>query len=196
MPLLTLKFSYTNRVLRPDSEAKNVYVTGTFDNWSKSIALKKKDDLFTATVPLNLGSKIVFKFVVDDQWVVSEDEEKETDEQGFLNNILSEETLLALDTHSTSSSPKLKQYLSRTTETSTFTAVSFLDSDDQYEHVPDHLESFGQIASEISPIADDSSMQATLSGSDDSRLPSEQVSVSTSPEVSSLITRVRKLFRY
>ncbi|ANZ73561.1 BA75_00577T0 [Komagataella pastoris] len=192
-----MKFSYTNRVFRPDSQAKNVYVTGTFDNWSKTIALKKKDDVFTATVPLNLGSKIVFKFVVDDQWVVSEDEEKETDDQGFLNNILSEETLLALDTtHSTSSSPKLKQYLSRTTETSTFTAVSFLDSDDQYEHVPDHLESFGQIASEISPIADDSSMQATLSGSDESRLPSEQVSVSTSPEVSSLITRVRKLFRY
>jgi hypothetical protein len=42
--------------------AEEVYVTGTFDNWTKSIQLEKKGDVFEKTVDLkDASSKIYYK---------------------------------------------------------------------------------------------------------------------------------------
>ena len=42
--------------------AEEVYVTGTFDNWSKSEKLEKVGDIFQKTVTLpNTGDKIYYK---------------------------------------------------------------------------------------------------------------------------------------
>lgn len=41
--------------------ANEVYVTGTFDNWSKSVQLEKKGDIFEKTVTLPTDKKISYK---------------------------------------------------------------------------------------------------------------------------------------
>jgi Glycogen recognition site of AMP-activated protein kinase len=42
--------------------AEDVYVTGTFDNWTKSEKLEKKDDIFEKTVALpDASEKIYYK---------------------------------------------------------------------------------------------------------------------------------------
>ncbi|KAF9351262.1 hypothetical protein BGX26_010704 [Mortierella sp. AD094] len=68
-----------------------VVVTGTFDNWEKSITLSRSHenkDNFEASVNVPRTQKILFKFVVDGQWMCSDSYATECDEQGNLNNVL------------------------------------------------------------------------------------------------------------
>ncbi|KAJ2974350.1 hypothetical protein NQ176_g6105 [Zarea fungicola] len=52
--------------------ADEVYVTGTFDNWTKSVQLEKKGDIFEKTVDLEIPSdKIYYK--VSELHMVSHD---------------------------------------------------------------------------------------------------------------------------
>ncbi|KAF3760854.1 hypothetical protein M406DRAFT_227431, partial [Cryphonectria parasitica EP155] len=76
--------------------AEEVYVTGTFDNWSKSEKMAKNGDAFEKTVELpDTSEKIYYKFVVDGLWTVNTTDPKEKDEGGNENNVLTPETLLA-----------------------------------------------------------------------------------------------------
>ncbi|KAI8718626.1 AMPK1-CBM domain-containing protein [Fusarium sp. LHS14.1] len=69
--------------------ADEVYVTGTFDDWTKSVKLEKTGDVFSKTVDLkDASSKIYYKFVVDGNWVINQSAANEPDTQGNVNNFL------------------------------------------------------------------------------------------------------------
>ncbi|MCJ1381888.1 hypothetical protein MMC17_005000 [Xylographa soralifera] len=70
--------------------AKEVHVTGTFDDWSKSVLLEKKDgDMHEKLVELpRADEKIYYKFVVDDNWITDHTAPQETDSANNTNNVL------------------------------------------------------------------------------------------------------------
>jgi hypothetical protein len=47
------------RAGQPD--AKEVFVTGTFDDWTQSVKLEKKGDIFEKTVELPADKKVLYK---------------------------------------------------------------------------------------------------------------------------------------
>lgn len=52
----------TQFLSREHPDAEEVFVTGTFDNWTKSVKLEKKGDVFEKTVELeNTSDKIYYK---------------------------------------------------------------------------------------------------------------------------------------
>lgn len=73
---------------RWDHPADEVYVTGTFDDWAKSIKLEKVDSGFAKKVELPLGQKILYKFVVDGNWTTDPSAPQEDDGASNVNNIL------------------------------------------------------------------------------------------------------------
>ncbi|OQN97096.1 hypothetical protein B0A48_16900 [Cryoendolithus antarcticus] len=69
--------------------ANEVYVTGTFDNWSKSTLLEKSGSAHEKTIELpETGDKILYKFVADGNWSYDHTAKSEADESGNLNNVL------------------------------------------------------------------------------------------------------------
>ncbi|KAK5661683.1 hypothetical protein OQA88_9783 [Cercophora sp. LCS_1] len=86
-----MKNWFTDGVLghcRPHN-AEEVYVTGTFDNWSKSEQLERVGDRFEKTVKLpNAAEKILYKFVVDGNWTTDHTAPQEKDHEGNENNVL------------------------------------------------------------------------------------------------------------
>ncbi|KAK3686381.1 Cruciform DNA binding protein [Vermiconidia calcicola] len=77
--------SYT---FRWDQPAEEVFVTGTFDNWSKSVKLDKKDTVHEKTIAVPASEKILYKFVVDGKWQNDPTTRSETDQGGYVNNVL------------------------------------------------------------------------------------------------------------
>ncbi|KAL6721445.1 Cruciform DNA binding protein [Lecanora helva] len=74
--------------------ASEVYVTGTFDDWARSVLLEKKGDHFEKLVELPLtNDKISYKFVVDGNWTTDHTAPQETDESNNVNNILLPENI-------------------------------------------------------------------------------------------------------
>ncbi|ODV82666.1 carbohydrate-binding module family 48 protein [[Candida] arabinofermentans NRRL YB-2248] len=71
----------------PSIDASEVYVTGTFDNWSKSCKLDKNESGFSKSIELP-GEKILYKFVVDGVWCTSTNAKLELDSSGIENNVL------------------------------------------------------------------------------------------------------------
>lgn len=81
------------RIIR-SHPASEVYVTGTFDNWSKSAKLENENGVFKKRVELPSAEKaIAYKFVVDDKWVNDHTKPTETDSEGNVNNILKPEEI-------------------------------------------------------------------------------------------------------
>ncbi|EME83230.1 carbohydrate-binding module family 48 protein [Pseudocercospora fijiensis CIRAD86] len=75
-----------------------VYVTGTFDNWSKSVKLDKKDQVHEKRVNLpQTDGKIYYKFVADGEWKHDHTAKTETDHEGNVNNVLSPDDLGPID---------------------------------------------------------------------------------------------------
>ncbi|KAK5999676.1 hypothetical protein QM012_005333 [Aureobasidium pullulans] len=69
--------------------AQEVYVTGDFDNWSKSVKLDKTGDSFRKTITLpGEESRIHYKFVVDGNWTTDSTAKQETDASGNVNNVV------------------------------------------------------------------------------------------------------------
>lgn len=80
--------SYT---FRWDHPAEEVYVTGTFDNWSKSVKLQKDGDSFTKTVDIpstTSAGTVHYKFVADGDWKHDPNGKTETDHEGNINNVI------------------------------------------------------------------------------------------------------------
>ncbi|KAK3316680.1 hypothetical protein B0H66DRAFT_604956 [Apodospora peruviana] len=74
--------------------AEEVYVTGTFDNWTKSEQLAKVGDSFEKTVTLpETSDKIYYKFVVDGKWTTDHTAPQEKDHEGNENNVLQPENI-------------------------------------------------------------------------------------------------------
>ncbi|GJN86643.1 hypothetical protein PLIIFM63780_010224 [Purpureocillium lilacinum] len=83
--------SYTFKWEHPAEEA---YVTGTFDNWQKTVKLEKSDGVFQKTVDIAHPShKIYYKFVVDNNWTINESSPHEPDSDGNVNNFLTQADL-------------------------------------------------------------------------------------------------------
>ena len=74
---------------RPHPEANDVHVTGTFDDWSKSVKLDKVGDTWEKDVELaKADEKILYKFVVNDEWIIDPEAPQEDDGHGNVNNVL------------------------------------------------------------------------------------------------------------
>ncbi|KAI8949085.1 hypothetical protein F4801DRAFT_554314 [Xylaria longipes] len=83
-------------VFKWNHPATEVYVTGTFDDWKKTEKLEKVGDSFEKTVALpDASSKILYKFVVDGEWVTDHTAPKETDASGNDNNVLTPERIVS-----------------------------------------------------------------------------------------------------
>ncbi|CAI5757234.1 unnamed protein product [Candida verbasci] len=76
----------------------DVIVTGTFDNWSKSLPLVKQGDgSFSLQVPLPpVKEHIYYKYVVDGEWEVNPNEKSTKDSEGNYNNWIEADDLKEL----------------------------------------------------------------------------------------------------
>ncbi|KAK3294988.1 uncharacterized protein B0H64DRAFT_199796 [Chaetomium fimeti] len=80
--------------------AEEVYVTGTFDNWTKSERLDRVGQIFQKTVTLpepESDAKIFYKFVVDGSWTTDHTAPQEKDHEGNDNNVLLPEQMDKLE---------------------------------------------------------------------------------------------------
>lgn len=60
----------------------------TLLQWSKSTKLVRSwEGSFSTTLKFRCGSKVLFKYIVDGQWVTSRHERTETDPNGNVNNV-------------------------------------------------------------------------------------------------------------
>lgn len=84
-------------VFRWTAPAEEVYVTGTFDKWSKSVKLTKDSGVFTKQVDLpSTSDDIFYKFVVDGNWTVDPQQPTKKDDKGNENNLLRKEDIKPL----------------------------------------------------------------------------------------------------
>jgi len=67
LPSLTMNDDTVPTVFRWEHGGRQVYITGTFNGWSKQIAMKRSGNDFTYIHNLKRG-KHAFKFIVDDEW--------------------------------------------------------------------------------------------------------------------------------
>lgn len=89
-----LKLAHTNPS-RP-AGPKEVIVTGTFDNWGKTLPLVKQvDGSYELTVPLLANETILYKYVVDGEWLVNQSQHVTRDGSGIENNSLEANDLVA-----------------------------------------------------------------------------------------------------
>ncbi|CRG85275.1 hypothetical protein PISL3812_02380 [Talaromyces islandicus] len=80
-------------------KANEVFVTGTFDDWGRTVRLEKKGDIFEKEVqlPATPTGKIEYKFVVDGEWVTDKNVREENDGHNNINNVLFPEDLKTAD---------------------------------------------------------------------------------------------------
>ncbi|KNG51671.1 carbohydrate-binding module family 48 protein [Stemphylium lycopersici] len=77
----------------PEHSANEVYVTGTFDDWRKTVKLDQEDGIFKKTVELP-KEHIQYKFVVNGNWCTNDSARKEDDGHGIINNVLLPEDIV------------------------------------------------------------------------------------------------------
>jgi len=82
-----LYFQDVNTVFRWNYGGNEVYVTGTFTNWENHVKLQKAGNEFSAILALPKGVHR-YKFIVDDEWRFSPDDNNSPDENGYINNII------------------------------------------------------------------------------------------------------------
>mmetsp|Transcript_24897 Transcript_24897/g.31245 ORF Transcript_24897/g.31245 Transcript_24897/m.31245 type:complete len:344 (-) Transcript_24897:2558-3589(-) len=74
-------------VFRWEHGGRQVYVTGTFNNWQKQIQMHRSGNDFTYIHNLKKG-KHAFKFVVDDEWRFAPDQPTVADVEGRITNFI------------------------------------------------------------------------------------------------------------
>lgn len=95
--------SYTFKWLHPANE---VFVTGTFDGWEKTVKLERAESgHFAKTVQLpKTDEPIIYKFVVDGNWTTDHTTARHIDSHDNINNILFPRDIAPSATLQTSSS--------------------------------------------------------------------------------------------
>ncbi|KAI4712318.1 hypothetical protein J4E85_006561 [Alternaria conjuncta] len=76
-----------------EHSANEVYVTGTFDDWRKTVKLENEDGIFKKTVELP-KTHTQYKFVVNGNWCTNDSARKEDDGHGIINNVLLPEDIV------------------------------------------------------------------------------------------------------
>mmetsp|Transcript_3424 Transcript_3424/g.10588 ORF Transcript_3424/g.10588 Transcript_3424/m.10588 type:complete len:203 (-) Transcript_3424:105-713(-) len=74
-------------VFRWEHGGRQVYVTGTFNNWQRQIPMHRSGNDFTYIHNLKKG-KHAFKFIVDDEWRFAPDQPTVADVEGRINNFI------------------------------------------------------------------------------------------------------------
>lgn len=74
-------------VFKWEHGGKHVYITGTFNNWSKQIPMHRSGNDFTYVHNLKRG-KHAYKFIVDDEWRYAPDQPTIADVEGQINNFI------------------------------------------------------------------------------------------------------------
>mmetsp|Transcript_13839 Transcript_13839/g.22930 ORF Transcript_13839/g.22930 Transcript_13839/m.22930 type:complete len:252 (+) Transcript_13839:144-899(+) len=74
-------------VFRWEHGGRNVYITGTFNNWDKQIPMHRSGNDFTYIHNVKRG-RHAFKFVVDDEWRFAPDQPTVADIEGRINNFI------------------------------------------------------------------------------------------------------------
>mmetsp|Transcript_23727 Transcript_23727/g.63816 ORF Transcript_23727/g.63816 Transcript_23727/m.63816 type:complete len:249 (-) Transcript_23727:30-776(-) len=74
-------------VFRWEHGGRQVYITGTFNNWEKQIQMHRSGNDFTYIHNLKKG-KHAFKFIVDDEWRFAPDQPTVADIEGRINNFI------------------------------------------------------------------------------------------------------------
>ncbi|OQE30855.1 hypothetical protein PENFLA_c002G01257 [Penicillium flavigenum] len=69
-------------------KASEVFVTGTFDDWGKTVKLDRVGDIFVKEVTISPVQKIHYKFVVDGIWTTDPNVREEDDGNNNINNVL------------------------------------------------------------------------------------------------------------
>lgn len=71
----------------PRTDAASVVLTGTFDNWSKSIPLTKSLNGFTGSIKIPWNKTIAYKYIVDGNWSLDDSKPKRVELGGYVNNV-------------------------------------------------------------------------------------------------------------
>jgi 5'-AMP-activated protein kinase, regulatory beta subunit len=74
-------------VFRWEHGGRQVYITGTFNGWSRQIPMHRSGNDFTYIHNLKRG-KHAFKFIVDDEWRFAPDQPTVHDIEGRINNFI------------------------------------------------------------------------------------------------------------
>lgn len=74
-------------VFKWDHGGRNVYITGTFNNWERQIPMHRSGNDFSYVHNLKRG-KHAFKFIVDDEWRFAPDQPTVADIEGRINNFI------------------------------------------------------------------------------------------------------------
>jgi len=87
LDLLTLDDETVPTVFRWEHGGRQVYITGTFNGWSRQIPMHRSGNDFTYIHNLKRG-KHAFKFIVDDEWRFAPDQPTVADIEGRINNFI------------------------------------------------------------------------------------------------------------
>lgn len=74
-------------VFKWEHGGKNVYITGTFNNWERQIPMHRSGNDFTYVHNLKRG-KHAYRFIVDDEWRFAQDQPTIADIEGRINNFI------------------------------------------------------------------------------------------------------------
>lgn len=74
-------------VFRWEHGGRDVYITGTFNDWNRQIPMHRSGNDFTYIHNLKRG-KHAFKFIVDDEWRFAPDQPTVADIDGRINNFI------------------------------------------------------------------------------------------------------------
>lgn len=74
-------------VFRWEHGGRDVYITGTFNGWTRQIPMHRSGNDFTYIHNLKRG-KHAFKFIVDDEWRFAPDQPTVADIEGRINNFI------------------------------------------------------------------------------------------------------------
>jgi 5'-AMP-activated protein kinase regulatory beta subunit len=87
LELLSLDDDTVPTVFKWEHGGRQVYITGTFNNWSRQIPMHRSGNDFTYIHNLKRG-KHAFKFIVDDEWRFAPDQPTVADIEGRINNFI------------------------------------------------------------------------------------------------------------
>lgn len=91
-------------VFRWEHGGRNVYITGTFNGWSKQCPMHRSGNDFTYIANLTRG-KHAYKFVVDDEWRFAPDQLTVADVEGNVNNFVDVSDFTPLSDFESSAAP-------------------------------------------------------------------------------------------
>nr|XP_002129192.1 5'-AMP-activated protein kinase subunit beta-1 [Ciona intestinalis] len=74
-------------VIRWKGGGKDIYISGSYDNWQNKLRLNRSHDDFVAIVDLPVGEH-EYKFFVDGDWKIDPNEPSKENKMGTLNNVL------------------------------------------------------------------------------------------------------------